>query len=284
MVKRSIKGILICLCLVLSFHTVNAYIAKSDITIDFVNVGQGDCALITSSGGRHMLIDAGKADSKTIENISSIAYLRSLGIKKIDVLSLSHYDDDHAGAIDEVAKLFDVEILFVPEPQDNKEIILFTEIAKNLPKDAKIMFPTKGDEMAMGDNLSVEVLRFNPNDSDSNGRSLVLRVNAYNTSAIFTGDIDEKIEDELIRTSSDKIDVDIAKAAHHGSKTSNSLAFFKALSPIYTVISVGKNSYGHPTREALDNIAASNSKIFRTDRDGGVRFIINHSKIKEKKL
>jgi len=284
LVKQSIKGILICLVIGLSFYTARKFIDTGAVTIDFVNVGQGDCALITSAGGRTMLIDSGKADSKTIENISSISFLRSRGITKLDIMSLSHYDSDHSGAEADIAKLFPIETLFVPEPEDSKDIIAFSEIAKNMDEKAQVCFPVTGDEMKIGNDVSVKVLRFDPNAKDSNDRSLVLKVTAFKNSAIFTGDIPAEVEAQLVKNDAKDIDVDIAKAAHHGSKYSNSLDFFKALSPIYTVISVGKNSYGHPSDQALQNITASGSKIFRTDKDGTIRFVIRPSGITERSL
>lgn len=284
MVKQSLKGILICVVVGLSFFTANKYIDSNAVTIDFVNVGQGDCALITSVGGRTMLIDSGKADSKTMENISSVAYLRSRGITKLDIMSLSHYDSDHCGALDKIAELFPVDTLFVPEPEDSKDIIAFSEIAKNLDKDTQVMFPNAGDEMKIGDDLTIKALYFDPNAKDSNDRTLVLKVTAFNNTAIFTGDIDDKIEAKLVKDQKKEIDIDIAKSAHHGSRYANSAKFFKALSPLYTVISVGKNSYGHPTQEALANITASGSQIYRTDQDGTIRFVITASGVKAKKM
>jgi len=285
LVKRSIKTILIILTLSLSIYNFNLIQNRGNVTIDFVNVGQGDSALISSANGRHMLIDAGKADSKTKENISSIAYMRSIGVKKIDILSLSHYDDDHSGAAEAISELFDIEMLFVPEPKDDKDIIAFSQIAKALPDETNVFFPETNDEVKIGEDITIKVLSINNDGKESNDRSLILRIDAFDNSAIFTGDMDLKMEKNLLGArTKEELDIDIAKVGHHGSKNASSAEFYKALTPIYSIISVGKNSYGHPTDEAMNNILASGSKIYRTDKDGGVRFIISKTGIKEKKI
>ena len=108
--------------------------------------------------------------------------------------------------------------------------------------------------------------------------SLIMKVNIGNKSVLVTGDIDEKMEDELSEKYGDILNSDILKVAHHGSKYSYSEKFAEFVSAKYAVFQVGKNNYGHPNEAVLVNYRNLGAEVFRNDIDGAVGFIMNYGK------
>lgn len=106
--------------------------------------------------------------------------------------------------------------------------------------------------------------------ADTNLSAIVLKLNYGQFSALFTSDIDSNVENQIISVPSNPSNIDVLKVAHHGSKYSSSSKFLEAIKPALSIIEVGKNSYGHPTKEALDRLAQIGSKILRTDQDGDI--------------
>ena len=139
--------------------------------------------------------------------------------------------------------------------------------------------------MAAGDKIHYLDSRFNfllPDknfieSSDLNETALVSLLQSQNSKILFTGDIDTKMEDYLMGAYD--LDIDVLKVAHHGSKFSSGEKFLSNISPKIAVIEVGKNSYGHPTAEVLKNLASVGTQIFRTDKDGMVKLVINNQEI-----
>jgi competence protein ComEC len=244
---------------ILLFLTSLMY-GKNTMAVTYLDVGQGDCAVVEGSGGKLLVIDTGRTGRELD------AYLRYLGKRRIDALVITHADGDHAGGLGYVTKRFHVR-----EVWDNG-LITYPE---PLPVNAVHRSLARGDE-AGAQGLTIQV--FHPYDGFStlsedeavsgNNDSLVIRI-AGKRSFLFTADTAEEAEEDM-RHLGGWLKSDVLKVSHHGSRTSSSEEFLWEVSPRIGVISVGKdNPYGHPHEETLERLQGV--RIYRTDRDGAVK-------------
>ena len=234
------------------------------IKIHYIDVGQGDCELI-HVGNAAMLIDAGNAEDG--DNI--VRYIKDQGIKKLDYLILTHPHADHIGGAKDVVNALEIDKIIMPKVSHNSktfEELLLAIKAKGL----EITSPIPGHDYKLGE-ASFNILAPNSSSYDNlNNYSVVTKVNLGKTSFLFAGDAESASENETISAGFD-LKSDILKVGHHGSNTSTSKQFLKAVNPKYAVISCGKgNKYGHPTQATLNNLAASSVEIYRTDDSGTI--------------
>lgn len=238
---------------------------KKGLNIKFIDVGQGDSALIECDG-HYMLVDGGKA--KQSDKIYTI--LRDEGIDYIDVMIATHPDEDHVGGLSGALNYATVGACFSPFETcpDKKE---FNSLVKYLSKqNVSITIPGEREYFTLGD---AEITLYDPikNEEDSNNSSIVTRIDYGTTSFLLMGDAEEEEENILLSGGYD-LNVDVIKIGHHGSKYSTGSTFIKTVSPEYAVISVGDNSYGHPTEEVIDRLTSVESMIYRTDLQGDIMF------------
>lgn len=241
------------------------------LEVTFFDVGQGDAALIETPERTQILIDGGPSGEKVLEKLGKEMPFWD---RTIDLIILTHPERDHLAGLLEVLKSYKVEnILWTGVIRDTAE---FKEWQKLIKEEGAKIFIAKADLLVVGigidvlyplESLEGKVLR------DSNDSSIVVRLVFGKTSFLFTGDATKSVEKELVLDSvKHKLDSDVLKVGHHGSKTSTSKEFIEAVSPEIAVISVGRNnSYGHPRQEVLDNL--SGAKILRTDLDGDIKII-----------
>lgn len=240
-------------------------ITNTKVSVHFIDVGQGDSILIKSPNNV-VLIDAGDNDSGNVV----AEYLAKQKIKTIDLLIGTHPHADHIGGLDIVINKFDVKKILMPKIK--KSLIPTTSSYKDVlksikQKDLKITQPNKYDTFSF-DTFSLKVLTDNEEYDDLNDYSIVTKLTCGNFSALFPGDISVLVEDKLLQ---EDIKSNVLKAAHHGSSTSNSLNFLKAVAPKYCVISLGqKNKYNHPHSAVLSRLLEQKIQIFRTDKDGTI--------------
>ena len=241
--------------------------------VHFLDVGQGDSILIRIKS-KNILIDTGGNINFNISKNVLIPYFRSSGIKKIDYLILTHGDYDHMGEAINLVENFKVEkVIFNCGPYNDLENELIEVLDKK-----KIKYYSYIKELNV-DNNKLHFLQTKEYDNENeNSNVIYTKLNGYKF--MFMGDAGvEKEKDILEKYNVSKIDV--LKIGHHGSKTSSDKNFIDEMNPKYSVISVGKNNrYGHPNKEVLNNL--DNSKIYRTDRDGGIMFKIKNNKLKLK--
>lgn len=233
------------------------------LSVDFIDVGQGDSILICS-GGQSMLVDAGTNESgKTVLN-----FLRNKGIKKLDYAVGTHPHADHIGGLDDVIRGIDTDSLLMPNAvTDTKTFNDVLDAAES--RNLSITVP-EDDEFSLGASR-VTVLSKNKEQSDNlNNSSLILKIVYGDFSLLLTGDAEKEAEKQLL---SDKKDVsaDVLKVGHHGSETSTSGNFLKAVSPKCAVISCGKNNdYGHPHEKTLKKLEKQGTEVYRTDISGTI--------------
>lgn len=236
----------------------------------FLNVGQGDSELVLlpkANGGSVKLLIDGGPDAKVVEELAKVL---PVGDRRIDLVLMTHPQLDHFGGFIEALRQYEVGALLGTGRVGTTKA--YRELMRVI-RERQIPYITlrRGSRIAYGDTV-IDVLSPNARDLASkelNDGCLVLRVATPAARALFTCDAGENVERELI--ASDDVRADILKVGHHGSRFSSSAAFLRAVSPRVAVIEVGKNSYGHPTKDALARLAASGTKIFRTDWNGTVR-------------
>lgn len=233
------------------------------LRVDFLNVGQADCALL-STNGHYMVIDGGNnGDADTI-----LSYLEGQGVEKLDAVVGTHPHEDHIGSLDAIINHFDVDAVYMPKIMHTSKT--FEDVLDAVAnKGLKIKSPSPGDTIDFN-GLEIEVLGPQREYKDFNNNSIVLKVNAGETAFLFTGDAEETAEKDILQAGGN-LQADVLKVGHHGSSTSSSQAFLQAVQPKYAVISVGVgNSYHHPEEEAMQRLQSIGAEIYRTDLQGNI--------------
>lgn len=242
------------------FGATTSTVKPADVR--FISTGNSDCILICDNGHYAMIDGADNDDEQFLVN-----YLNNLGIKTLDYLILTHPDADHVGGLDAVTKNFTIKNVFVgngsADSQTYKDFINAC-----IDKELKPSIPLTNKTFTLG-NGSFQFFNQTANNSDVNDNSLVALYNIGSNKYLFMGDAGKEIEAALLV---DKIGkVDVLKVGHHGSKTSSSDSFIKAVAPKYAVICCGKdNKYGHPDQETLDTLSNNGITTYRTDLNGTV--------------
>lgn len=233
-------------------------------TVRFIDVGQGDSALVTYKG-ESVLVDAGPASAGK----SVAEYVRTYS-PNVDYFIISHPHEDHMGGASDILRTVRVENLVINAyTSDDNFYIETLEIAE----EQGINIIVADEPMTLHtDNIMINILdNFGYVYDDINDTSLIVRVDVDDISVLFTGDAEKTAESNVMSTSYSMLDADILKVGHHGSKTSTSEEFLKAVSPDIAVISCMKNnSYGHPSQNVVNLLKKYCIEIYRTDRMGTV--------------
>lgn len=235
------------------------------LNLYFLDIGQGDSQLIRLPHNVDILVDGGRGK----EILNDLAQILSPTDRYIDLVILSHPQLDHFGGLIPVLERYQVGG-FIYNGREGKAAA-WGDLAQVL-QEKKIPTLVLGEK----DKIKYQNNEFtflSPNEDfkkskDINEASLVFELKSEEANFLFTGDIDFKVEDYLVKNYD--IDTDILKVAHHGSKYSSSDRFLKVTRPVISVIQVGKNSYGHPTKETLSRLANVGSQIFRNDLNGTI--------------
>lgn len=263
------------------FNTISNH---NTAQISFINVGQGDCALFKAPGNCDILIDSGGYENSEGTGEFIIApYLIKNGVNDIEYVLISHMDKDHtigfAGLLDEMK----VKNLIIPYGQtdtDNKNEIL----KKAKENNVDVIYFTAGDMLKVNDYIQIHALLPDKDvfkyAKDDNNSGMVLKLSYGENSFLFTGDISSDIEKYLLKTYKDELNADVLKVAHHGSKYSTNQEFLDAVSPEFSYIPVGRNTYGHPTPEVIERLNNNNVQIYRADIHKDVTFYFDEERIK----
>ena len=236
-------------------------ITSKELRIYFVDVGQGDCTLIETPTKKHILIDGGGSEfgSFDVGESTLLPYLLDRGITTIDYMLISHFDSDHIGGLFYVMENIKVKNVIISKQGENSEnLTKFINIVKE--KKIKVMIVEKGDIVQIDKYSYFEIL-FPEEDlikeNILNNNSIVAKFNCLNLRMLFTGDIEEIAEERLeeLYNDTNKLNADILKVAHHGSKTSSTSKFLELVDPQIALIGVGKNNnFGHPNDGVIDRM------------------------------
>nr|AHF27185.1 metallo-beta-lactamase domain protein [uncultured bacterium Contig1777] len=237
-------------------------VAIADMEIRFINVGQGDAAIVTCDG-ETMIIDGGPGSEA-----SMVFTIVKNTVDRVKYLVSTHPHEDHVGGLASVLNAVPVDAIMSPVLEWN------TQVFKNMVKYAEqqgtpIFVPDEGNEYTLG-NAVITILHCWPEAITTNDMSIVLRIDYGQTSVLFTGDA-EITSEYMMLDSGLPLKADVLKVGHHGSNSSSSLEFLNAVSPKYAVISCGYgNSFGHPNRGPLFSLKLLGVTLFRTDMQGTI--------------
>ncbi len=278
--KKWIQGIeLLCLAVLLLF--IPGFFQEKDFQVTFIDVGQGDCILV-SCQENYMLIDGGGSPHNVTgigENVV-VPYLKSLGIGYLDCVMNSHPDADHIGGLFPVLDQMEVgEVWTFPNYGDIHLNQQFLTLANN--RGIPVKFAVSGMVYNLTPECSVTVVAPKQSedfdDGSANEGSLVVRITYQDFDILATGDLEGKEQMALV-TDPDKQalgkfdEIEVLKIPHHGSKNSYDEDWYAAFQPEAVVISVGKdNSYGHPDSGVVSYWQKRGAKVFRTDMDGSIK-------------
>lgn len=241
---------------------------SDDAELYFLSVGQGDAEFIRLPGGVEMLIDGGPSNAV----LNELGDVMGPTDRYIDFVAMTHPQTDHyMGLIDVITRYQVGAFLYNGEggPQESFKSL----VAALKERDIPIIRVGEGDVITYGKER-IEVLSPSKElvtSKEPNDGSVVMKVIHNNKAALFTGDGGINVEEYIQRYN---LKSDVLKVGHHGSRFSSSKSFLNAVTPSIAIIEVGKNTYGHPTQEALARLGAVGAQIFRTDTDGAIKIVL----------
>jgi competence protein ComEC len=237
------------------------------LQVSFINVGQGDAALVQDASGFNILIDAGlPAAGPTV-----VAFLREQAVDQVDVVVISHAHLDHFGGLMSVLEAPDISVREVYFNGYHAASSSWHTLATAVKEEGIDMTTAQFPREFTWAGVKGYVLGPEPGitNVDHNEASLVLLLEHGSNRFLFTGDIGFSAEATVVARGT-PIAADVFKVGHHGSKNSSGEAFLAAVSPSVAIIPVGKNNYGHPSAEAIERLEAAGAQVWRTDRSGTV--------------
>ncbi|MEF3691910.1 MAG: ComEC/Rec2 family competence protein [Candidatus Moraniibacteriota bacterium] len=243
---------------------------SQQLEVSFLNVGQGDAILI-ESGNRQVLIDAGKNGRTVLEKLGEEMPFWD---RTLETVIITHPDLDHYGGLGDILKYYQVESVLKTEAENTAEE--WQEAKRDIEKEkSMVLNSTFGSTIVFPNGAKLEIIypfsKVEQSPEDKNDTSIVARLDFGENRFLFTGDLSQAGEAELLKYGAD-ISADILKVGHHGSKSSSSDKFIQKINPQQAIISVGKNSYGHPHPEVLERLESNSVKIWRTDESGTVKY------------
>lgn len=240
------------------------------LTVDFIDVGQGDSVFIRGPGGRTALIDGGEDEAAP----RVLSYLRKQGVRRLDLVIVSHPHSDHVGGLVAVAEEMPIGQVLDPgwpHPSETYRRFLLVLKSRHIPwRRAR-----KGMVFTLGRDLTGTVFypyADTPEPDDWNDGSLVIRLAYGRQVLLLPGDLGAAGEEALLAAGGD-LRATVLKVAHHASATSTGGALLAAVRPEAAVISVGRgNPFHHPHPETLARLRAARVKVYRTDERGTIRY------------
>ena len=247
-----------------------------EMAVHFIDVGQGDAALVVTPHGRALMIDTGgtRDGGYDIGSRVDVPYLSHYGVRRLDYMILTHVHEDHAGGAGGIVRHMPVGmILTAHEPRSEYARVFGCSLDAS---EMQHLAPAEAGEHIDLDGVAVDIL-YAPQMEDGategatgNEYSNVIRVNYGAASFLFTGDLVAEQEKAMLAEGKNP-QCTVLKVAHHGSKTSTTEEFLAAAQPRFAVISVGRdNNFGHPAPEVIERLQKNGIKIYRTDEDGAV--------------
>ncbi len=237
-----------------------------EMSVHFIDVGKAD-SIYVNCEDKDVLIDAGEQDTYNIV----LEYLQKLGVKKLDLAIATHPHSDHIGGFPEILDELKVSKLLMPKIKD--ELVPTSRIYEKFllaieRNKVPIKFPYAGETVNLG-NLKIEVIAPNGFYDNINNHSIVAKLTYKNVSVLLTGDAEKESERDILNKNYN-VKSNVLKVGHHGSRTSSTREFLKAVNPVYAVICVGEDKYNLPKKETINKLKDCGARIYRTDLDGTV--------------
>lgn len=219
----------------------------------------GDCCVIRSPLGKNIIIDGGNNRDYDYGEQVVVPYLLDRKITKIDFLMVSHFDADHCGGLFAVVENLKVDtIILGKQDSEYENCVEFLKLAKS--KNVKVISVQAGDVIKIDKYCQFQILWPDSQnmiaDNGINNNSILAKFMCRDFTMLFTGDIEEKAEKEILQKykNSNILDCDILKVAHHGSKSSSIQEILEKITPKVAVIGVGENNYGHPNSDVMKRL------------------------------
>ena len=234
------------------------FIIPKSLKIHFVDVGQGDCCFIETPSNKTILIDGGGNENYDIGKNTLLPYILDRGYTKLDYIIISHFDTDHIGGLLTVIEELEVgKIIISKQGEDSNNFQNFKKIVND--KKIKVAIVSKGDKLKIENDLYFDVLWPKEggliSQNTLNNNSIVFKLRYKNFSMLFTGDIEEIAENQILKEYKNdlqSLNSTVLKVGHHGSKTSSTKEFIDEVKPLIALIGVGENNkFGHPNGDVL---------------------------------
>jgi len=281
-------GAAVCVVGLLVWGQVAEALTPRRLTLTMLDVGQGDAILLRGPSGQTMLIDGGgeiegRPTGYDVGLRRVVPALRRLGIRRIDIVMLSHPHEDHVGGLVAVLQNFSVGIVLdVGLPHPGPSYVQFLRIieARHIP----YRLARRGMRLDLGDGMSLSILHpqeplLQGTSSDANLNSIVGRLTYGRVSILLTGDAEAPIEAQLLDLGDDVQSL-ILKVGHHGSRTSTTPAFLDAVRPSIALISVGApNPFGHPDAQIIQRLEDAGAAVYRTDLHGAITLATDGARV-----
>ena len=247
-----------------------------EMAVHFIDVGQGDCALVVTPHGHAMLFDTGGTRDSAFDIGArvDVPYLLHYGVREVDYIFLSHAHEDHAAGAGAILSRLPVKHVYTAD-EGRHAYAMSMRLGDANPLLSKLSRAAAGDTFVL-DGVTVEVLyapALDPLDNATgNEVSNVYRIRYGDASFLFTGDLIREHEQRMLAAGTDA-SATVLKIPHHGSHTSSSEEFIRAVHPMYAVYCVGAgNSFGHPHADVMERYKQMQVKTLRTDEDGAIVF------------
>ncbi|MDA8228619.1 MAG: ComEC/Rec2 family competence protein [Desulfitobacterium hafniense] len=236
------------------------------LKVTFIDVGQGDSILIKTPSGKHLLIDGGPKEGEE----AVLSTLKTKGVTDLSIL-VTHNHADHISALDDVVKQYKVNKIYMPEMPAKASVSMEKFLTTVQNKGLKLSKASAGLKLDLDEEVKAELVApLRQEYEEENNYSAVLRLNYGETNFLFTGDAESLSEKDMLDSKMD-LKATVLKIGHHGSQSSTSEKFLKAVSPKYAVISVGKdNDYNHPSDRILKRLQDLKVQTYRTDLYGTI--------------
>jgi competence protein ComEC len=252
---------------------------RRDLRVSFLDVGQGDAAVVELPGSQVMVIDGGGFASEEFDTGEAILapFLWSRKIAHVDILVMSHPQLDHYGGLAFVAEHFTPrELWFNGEQATSARFArLWLALERNGATFRKLCREAPPPPLAQLAEVHAQILNppCQPVGLDTNNASLVVRLSYGNIDVLFTGDLEAEGERQMLVRNGAVVS-EILKAPHHGSRTSSTSAFVSAVAPQLVIASLGfQNHFGFPAQEVVRRYEGKHSRFLRTDRDGTIAIV-----------
>ena len=238
-----------------------------ELTISFIDVGQGDSILIKTPGDKYIMVDSGSTNEKD----KLYDYISKTGVNNFEVVVATHPHEDHIGNLDNIFDDYKINAVYMPRVSTNTKA--FEKLLNSIKQEGLKVKNIKSGVEFIIDDVKFEFLAPNSDSyEDMNNYSGVLKVSYGEISFLLMGDAEKLSEREILKNGS-TIEANVIKIGHHGSASSSSKEFIEAANPEYAIISCGKgNDYNHPHRETISLLNSLKIKTLRTDLNGTITF------------
>jgi competence protein ComEC len=275
------------LAALIAIHPFAPRLDAQRLEVTILDVGQGDAIFVAFPDGKTMLLDGGGLPGSAYirsrrpgidvgEDVVS-PFLWERGLKRLDVVALTHAHQDHLAGLAAILGNFQVGELWVG--RDIESAAFAALLAEAGERGIPVIHRQRGDEFDWG-GVRMRVLwpeRLAPGKTAANDDSLVLRLESRQEKLLLTGDIERPVE-RTLGADGDALGADFLKVPHHGSRTSTTGPFLDSVRPRFAAISVGENNpFGHPSADVVQRIEAEGIRLYRTDRDGAITVLTDGS-------